>query len=507
MTIPVSRSGSALSADEYTAYDATGLAELVSQGSASSRELVDAAIARIERYNPRLNAVIHPMFAEARERSQGALGNGPFAGVPFLLKDLLAWYAGEPITSGSRLFQRFVAPHDSEIVKRFRAAGVITLGKTNTPEFGLVPFTEPELFGPTRNPWDTTRTPGGSSGGSAAAVAAGFVPMAGGGDGGGSIRIPASCCGLFGLKPTRGRTPSGPDQGELWRGAAIEHAITRSVRDSAIMLDALAGPDAGAPYFAAPPDRPFAREVDADPGALRIAFTDAALLGHTTHDDCKHALAETVSLLEGLGHTLEEAKPAIDRDPFNEAFLTLVVAELAADLTDAETLLKRKVSRTDLETATWALAMLGDQITAAEYARKLRYLQRVGRAVGQFFTRYDVFLTPTLASPPPPIGSLQPRPNELAMLKLLGRFNAGGVMHRLGALEQAAEKVFDFIPVCPLFNVTGQPAMSVPLCWNPAGLPIGMHFAGRYGDEATLFRLAGQLERARPWFDRRPPLQ
>jgi amidase len=492
---------------EYEQFDALALAELVRRGEVSPRELVLAAIERIDARNPQLNAVIHTLYEDALAAAAGPPGTGPFAGVPFLLKDLVSWYAGAPVRSGSRILEGFVAPHDSELVRRYRRSGVIILGKTNTPEFGLTPFTEPELFGPTRNPWDPTRTPGGSSGGSAAAVASGMVPIAGGGDGGGSIRIPASCCGIFGIKPTRGRNPTGPIEGELWDGAVVEHVLTRSVRDSAAMLDAVAGEEPGSPYVTAAPARPFLDEVGADPGRLRIVFTDRPLLGDTMHADCRTALNETVALLESLGHTLVEASPPLDRDEFLHAFLLMVCGQADADLGDAEASTGKKASPENVEISTWALALLGRSYSAAAMARARRVLERTTRAVGRWFDGYDVdvLLTPTLTAPPFEIGALQPPAHELAALRVLGRARAGGVLRLAGALDKAAKRVFDWIACPPLFNITGQPAMSVPLAWNAAGLPIGMHFAGRFGDEATLFRLASQLEEARPWFAKRPP--
>jgi amidase len=491
---------------EYDQYDGLGLAELVRKREVSPRELAQTAIERIDALNPRLNAVIHTLYDDALKAADAPPASGAFAGVPFLIKDLLSWYAGEPIRSGSRILESFIAPHDSEIVRRYRRSGVIILGKTNTPEFGLTPFTEPELFGPTHNPWDLTRTSGGSSGGSAAAVAAGMVPLAGGGDGGGSIRIPASCCGIFGLKPTRGRTPTGPIEGELWEGAAIEHVLTRSVRDSAAMLDAIAGPEAGEPYGIAPPTRRFLDEVTTDPGRLRIAFTDRPLLGNHMDPDCVAALHDTVKLLESLGHTVVEASPPLERDEFLRAFLLMVCAQSAADLVDAEAATGQRASPSNVEISTWALALLGRSYTAGEMAHARRQLERAARAVGRWFDGYeiDVLVTPTLTTPPFIIGALQPPPHEMAAMKVLGRLRAGSIMRVAGALEKAAKRVFDWIACPPVFNVTGQPAMSVPLAWNAAGLPIGMHFAGRFGDEATLFRLAGQLEVARPWFGRRP---
>lgn len=490
----------------YSSHDALSLAELVRTKQVTPRELVMASIERIESMNPKLNAVVHRMFEAALKQADGPLPDGPFRGVPFMLKDLLSWYEGEPLTSGSRLFKGWIPPQDTEIVTRYRRTGVIVVGKTNTPEFGLTPFTESEFLGPAHNPWDPTRTTGGSSGGSAAAVASGMVPWAGGGDGGGSIRIPASCCGVFGLKPTRARTPAGPVAGEHWQGAAIEHCITRSVRDSAAMLDAIAGPDTGAPYWAPPPARSFLEEVGVAPGRLRIAFNSAPLLGHTVHSECQAALSDAVRLLESLGHELVEAAPTVDRDAFNRAFLTVVCGEVHADLTEAKQLAGRVATPDNVEYTTWALNLLGGQLTAGDFAFAERQLRTTARGVGEFFTRFDAFLSPTVAMPPFIIGALQPPAHEQALLRVLGRMRAGGVLRMMGMLEQAAGQVFDFIPYAPLFNITGQPAMSLPLYWTPENLPVGVQVAGRFGDEATLFRLAGQVEAARPWKDRHPPI-
>ncbi len=492
--------------NDYSSYSALELAELVRTGQTTPRELVESAIERIEALNPKLNAVVHKMYDRALVQADGPASEGPFRGVPYLLKDLLSWYEGEPITSGSRLYEGWIAPQDTEIVKRYRKAGVIVVGKTNTPEFGLTPYTEPELFGPARNPWDTSRTTGGSSGGSAAAVASGMVPWAGGGDGGGSIRIPASCCGLFGIKPTRGRTPVGPIIGELWQGAAIEHCITRSVADSAAMLDAISGPDVGAPYWAPPVERPFLSEVSRPTGQLRIGFTSKPFLGHSVDPDCVAALDDAVKLLESLGHEVSEVDLPVDREQFNRAFLTVVCGEVRSDVLDAKANVGRDVTPSDLEYTTWALNLLGNSLSAGEFVKAERYLRSASRVVGRFFETFDVLVTPTLATPPFLTGSLQPKPHERVMLKTLGRLRAGGVLNMLGALEQTADQIFDAIPYTPLFNVTGQPAMSVPLFWNSANLPIGTHYVGRFGDEATLFRLAGQLEQARPWKAKRPPV-
>ncbi|NJD18381.1 MAG: amidase, partial [Gemmatimonadetes bacterium] len=470
----------ALTHDEYLSHDALGLAALVRAGEVSPVELLDTAMARAQALNPGLNAVVRFMEADARAAA-AAPAPGPFTGVPFLAKDLITFYRGHPTTSGSRLLTGFTPDHDSEMARRVRAAGLVIFGKTNTPEFGLVPFTEPELFGPCRNPWDTGRTPGGSSGGSAAAVSAGIVPMASGGDGGGSIRIPASCCGLFGLKPTRGRTPTGPDFGLLWRGAAIEHVLTRAVRDSAAMLDATQGADGGAPFEIAPPAGPYLAEVGRDPGRLRIGFTTRPFLHAEVHADCVAATEDAARLLESLGHHVVEAAPRVDADAFAFAFLTMVAAELGADLEFCSRLLGRRPRRDELEPATWALGLLAEGFSAREYATALRTLEGVGRSVGPFFQEHDLLLTPTLASPPPPVGALAPKAGQLRALRILGAVGSGRVVRAAGMLDEAAKDAFAFIPWTPVFNVTGHPAMSLPLEWNAQGLPVGVHLVGRFG--------------------------
>lgn len=492
--------------NDYDKYDGLGLAELVRKKEVKPSELGEEAISRIERFNPQVNAVIYKMYEQARKAAEGDLPDGSFKGIPFLLKDLVLFYAGVPLSNGSRFFKDFVPDHDSEMVKRFKSSGVIIIGKTNTPEFGIMPVTEPELFSPCNNPWNLSRTTGGSSGGPAAAVATRMVPLAHGSDGGGSIRHPASCCGVFGLKPTRGRNPVGPDFGELWRGMGCDHVISLSVRDSAAMLDVTAGADTGAPYFAAPYSRSFLSEVGTEPGKLRIAFTSKPFLGGTVDKDCVKGLEATARLCADLGHELVEEAPEIDGKAFARAFLTIVYVETRAVIEEAEAFLGRKASYKDFEPSTWVIGLLGKRCPAPEFSKSLNLMQLMSRHMGQFFEKYDVLLTPTLAMPPLVRGALQPKRLKAAVMKLLGRFNAGGVINTLSGIDTLAEQVFEFIPYTPLFNATGQPAMSVPLHWNEAGLPIGMQFVGRYGDEATLFRLAGQLEKARPWFNRLPTI-
>lgn len=469
--------------DELALLDATAQAELVRHKKVKPIELVDAAIARIERLNPALNAVVTPLFESARTTSRGTLPDGPFRGVPFLLKDLFASYAGVRLTAGSTFLRDFVSDHDSELVLRLKRSGLIIIGKTNTPEFGLLPTTEPRLFGPSRNPWDPARSTGGSSGGSAAAVSAGMVPMAHANDGGGSIRIPASCCGVFGLKPTRARNPMGPDFGDALSGLAVEHAVTRSVRDSAALLDATSGPDIGDPYCAPPPARPFLEEVGADSSRLRIAFTTAAMTGVPVHGDCVLAVQEAAKCCASLGHEVQEAAPAIDSERFVNCFMTLWSVGCTRSLDGNAILTGRKLTADQFEELTWALAEQGRAVTASTYLLAVGVLQFIARQVARFFANYDVWITPTLAEPPLPLGSFDAQPGN-----------------PLYGLQRATA----YVPFTPLANVTGQPAMSVPLFWNAEGLPIGTHFVGRFGDEATLFRLAAQLEAAGPWAHRRP---
>lgn len=487
---------------EYIQYDGLGLAELVRAKEVTPAELLEAAINRIEASNPKINAVVRPMYDQARISIERGLPEGAFTGVPFLLKDLRAMYAGIPTSSGNRLLKEIPANHDSELVRRYKASGALVIGKTNTPEFGLTPYTEPEIWGATRNPWDLSRTPGGSSGGSAAAVAAGMVPLAGAGDGGGSARIPASCCGIFGLKPTRGRIPTGPNAGELWRGFSTETVLSRSVRDSAAMLDAIGGSDVGAAYLSPPQIRPYLEEITIPPGKLRIAFTSHPFLGAQVHDDCLKGLEATVKLLQELGHETIEDMPEFDGEAFALNFMKIVVAETRADIEAAAKLAKKQALWEDFELGTYCLGLLGNALSAADYAKAARQLQIEARIIGQFFERYDILLTPTLSQPPVPIGLLQPSAGEQILMNWVARTNASWLLKAVKTIESLAKKVFNFTPYTAPFNVTGQPAMSVPLYWNEDGLPIGLQFVGKFGMEATLFRLAGQLESARPWRER-----
>lgn len=464
--------------------DATAQADLVRKGEVSALELVDHAIARAEKLNPALNAIVTPAFEKAREAAKGKLPDGPFRGVPFFVKDLIAQVAGLRKTDCCAALAEHVAAHDSELVARYRRAGLVILGLTASSEFGLLPTAESRLFGRTKNPWDVTRTTGGSSGGSAAMVATRVVPMAHANDAGGSIRIPASCCGLFGLKPTRMRNPLGPDFGTLWGGLIHEHAVTLSVRDSARLLDATSGPLAGDPYVAPAPVRPFAEEVEREPGRLRIAYSTTTPTGQAMHPDCAAALDAAVKLCTSLGHEVEEAPLEVPVDVL-AAFITLYGAGLAVTLEHWARVVGHPLDPTKLDPLTRKICEIGKKNDSAATFSAVALMERISRGIAEFLTRHDVYMTPTLAEPPIPLASMDATEEN-----------------PFAALLRAGE----FAPFTVPANVTGNPAMSVPLHWNAADLPIGVHFLGRYGDEATLLRLAAQLERARPWRDRVPAI-
>jgi len=470
---------------DYDRHDALDLGKLIAGRQVTAEEVLEAAIARIEQVNPRINAVVHKMYDQARAAIRAGLPNGPLAGVPYLMKDLYAWQQGARVGNGSRLYDGFVADHDFTLVARYKAAGLVILGRTNTPEFGLNAATEPVVNGPTRNPWNLTRSSGGSSGGAAAAVAAGMVPAAHATDGGGSIRIPAANCGLFGLKPTRARNPAGPDVGEGWSGLACGHAVTRTVRDSAALLDATSGPAPGDPYWAPPPARPFLKEIGADPGRLRIALKKTTLSGTPVHPECVKGVEAAAVLCEELGHHVEEAMPEFDFAGLRWAMGVIIAASLRNAIDARLDALKREQQPDDLERITALWAELGRRHTARDYARALVIAHGVGRRFGAFFGRYDLLLSPTVAEPPLPQGATDMMSDDL---------------------ESYNEKLFRLIPFTPQFNVSGGPAASLPLHWTADGLPVGIQLGADFGNEAVIFRLAAQLEAARPWKDKRPTL-
>lgn len=464
--------------------DAIAQADLVRRGEAAPLELVDAAIDRIEAVNGRLNAVVTPLYEAVREAARRPLPDGPLAGVPFLVKDLGSSMAGVPETMGSRALRDNRPAADNALVGRYRAAGLLIVGRTNTPEFGNHSTTEPALFGPTRNPWDLALTPGGSSGGSAVAVASGMVPVAHGGDGAGSLRIPASCCGVFGLKPTRGRVSMSPGGDEVW-ALNVRHGISRSVRDSAALLDVEAGRVPGDPYPAATPARPFLDEVGRDPGRLRIGWTARPTLDVPVDAECVDAVREAAELLASLGHDVEEAAPAVDGEVLVGPLGAVWALGNLADAAYAERLLGRPLGAEELEVTTWELVEHARELSPLDILAAIGALGDAARSVGPFFETYDAWLTPTLAR----------RPERLGVLNR----SYGGAL---------AWQRFDcsFNPWNPIANITGHPAMSLPLHWTDDGIPIGVLVTGRHGDEATLFRLAGQLEAVRPWAGRLPPI-
>lgn len=471
---------------DFAHYDGLGLAKLVEKKKVSPLELVDAAIARIEARNPELNAVVWTMYDRARAMAKRKLPDGPFRGVPFLLKDILGGMEGVPTRQGSRIMPDVPAPHSSELVNRYLRAGLIPLGKTNVPEFGLVATTESKLYGPARNPWNLDHSTGGSSGGSAAAVAAGLVPVAHANDGGGSIRIPASCCGLVGLKPTRARIPVGPDLGDIMGGLAVDHVVSKSVRDTAAMLDATAGAEVGDPYAAPPGPKSWLRASRKPPGKLRIAFARTKMNGAALDPDAVAAVEGAARLCKSLGHRVEEASPPVDQDSLTQPFMALWTSGLAMQIDGIAMMTGQKPGPKNLEGLTLGLYEAGKTIPASQYLGAIFAIQQVARAVARWHERYDVWITPTLGLPP---------------LKL-GEFD----VDERDPVNGFAPMI-DYVPFTALQNATGQPAINLPLHWNADGLPIGTQFVGRVGEETLLLQLATQIEDAEPWKPRYAAIQ
>jgi len=476
-----------ISLNDYTSCDGLGLAELVARKEVTPQELTEAALAASAKVNPEINAVLQTLPNEAQAEIRRGLPAGPFTGVPFLIKELMLHAKNVRCDMGCKLAQGFVPSEDSELMARFRRAGLVLVGTTQTPELGYNPTTETRLFGPVHNPWDSARSAGGSSGGSGAAVAAGIVPMAHGNDGGGSIRIPAACNALVGLKPSRDRTPTGPDYADPLCGLAIEFALTRTVRDCAALLDAVAGADAGAPSLPLPPARPYLEEVTTPPGKLRIAWTTTPVSGSKIDPECEQAVHETVKLLKDMGHTLIEDRPQYDWDEFLEKVHVIWAAFNALSVDFAAAATGREIGPDTLEAVTLACYEDGKRYSALDLLDSMAHGNRISRLVGAFFRNVDVMVTPTIARLPAP----------------LGEFN----QDRKGmTAKEWTRQVFTYCPFTPLFNTTGQPAISLPLYFSGSGIPVGVQFAARMGEEATLFRLAGQLEQARPWAKRKPKL-
>ncbi|HEX3651268.1 MAG TPA: amidase family protein [Rhizomicrobium sp.] len=465
---------------EYPKFDGIGLADLVARREVTAAELVDEAIARAEQANPRLNAVVFSDYGRAREIARGNLPAGPFTGVPFFLKDIFGFAKGMPTRQGSRFIPPIRLDHDSLFTSRLRAAGLIMLGKTNVPEFGLVPTTEGKLYGPCRNPWNLEHSPGGSSGGSAALVAAGVVPLAHANDGGGSIRIPASCCGLVGLKPTRGRSSYAPDLGDAIDGLGVDLVVSRTVRDTAAALDAVAGNVQGDPYWAPPPDRYF-DGLKSKLKKLRIAFSISKLGSAPLHPDCVKAVRRAAALCSDLGHNLEEASPQLDPESLIQPFMALWGANLAAGLDYFGRLIGREPAETDFEGLTWGLYRAGKQVSASEYLTAKAVMAHAAREAARFHQTYDVWFSATLGSPPVRLGTFDMEERDPM---------------------RAFTPLIEYVPFTAMQNATGQPAINLPLHWNDQGLPIGVQFIGRFGDELTLLQLAAQIEEAAPWYPR-----
>ncbi|MCB1684724.1 MAG: amidase [Pseudomonadales bacterium] len=469
--------------NEYRDYDAVGLAELVRNGETTALELLESALDRARLRNGDLNAVTQFFEDAARKTASSPLPGSPISGVPFLVKDLV-YIQDVPCTYGSRLYADHIPDHDATIVRRFRNAGLVIFGKTNTPEFGLNVATEPALFGPARNPWKTSRTPGGSSGGAAAAVADGWLPAAHATDGGGSIRIPASCCGLVGLKPTRARNPQGPDLGEGWNGMSTGHVVSRTVRDSAAFLDAVHGPEPGDPYAAPAFSGSYLNDHLEAPAQLRIAVDLHALTGQETHPECIKAVKVAASLCEDLGHQLSEASPEFDRERLGRAISTLVASNIALNVNTRLEALARNLKDTDIEPHTRRMRAYGMSLSAEDYAKAVQIIHQTGRSTAKFHQHWDLMLTPVLISPPVAVGWLD-----------TVNYNP----------ERFNERFANFWGYTNLQNATGQPAISLPLHWTREGLPVGVQFVARCGEELTLLKLARQLELAAPWFNRLPP--
>ena len=474
-------------ADETRWLDAVDQAALVAKGEATPSELLEAAITRIEAGDGDLNAVVIRWFDHARSlAADPELPDGPFRGVPFLLKDLYTSFAGQTLSNGNRALKEaaVVDERDTTLVARYRAAGLVIAGRTNSPEMGSLPTTQPMAWGPTRNPWDTERTPGGSSGGAAAAVASGMVPFANASDGGGSIRIPASCCGLVGLKPSQGRVTVGPVRAEV--GLGVEHCVSRSVRDSALLLDAVRGPGVGDTVIAPAPERPYADEVGADPGRLRIGLLDRHPLDRDLHADCVAAVRAAAALLEGLGHVVESDSPAALTDPaLTEKFMALWATQMALAVKGFGQTLGRELTEDEVEPVNWVQAQFARNLSAVDYASALAASHQFRRDAQQWWEDgWDLLLTPTLAEPPPPIADFVDVPGDPT-----------APMRRAG----------QWVAFTPAFNMSGQPAISLPLHWNADGLPIGVQLVAAYGREDVLLRVAAQLEQSNPWSDRHPP--
>jgi amidase len=484
----------------YKFYDALGLAELIKKKEIQPKEALKEAIRTIEQHNSKLNAVIHKFYEKAEKMPENIDLTGAFAGVPMLLKDIGQEIEGEKITSGSKAYQTYQAKVDSNYVKQVRKTGAVFVGQTNVPEFALMGITEPAFYGPSRNPWNPDLTPGGSSGGSAAAVASGMVPIAGANDGGGSIRIPAAYCGLFGLKPTRGRTPVGPVFGRYWQGASVDLILSRSVRDSAAMLDEISYYEKAAAFYIEPHKGSYLEQTKRTlDKKLKIAFTVQSPLGTEVHDECKAAVIKTAKYLESIGHEVVEKNSPIDGKKIAHSYLTMYFGEVAALLASLEDVLGRKVKMSDVETTTWILGLVGRATSAEEFVLSIREWDHAAIMMEHFHETYDFYLTPTTAMPPAKIGELEPKKSEKRLMQVAGSLGVGGLLKKSGIVEQVAEDNLKRTPFTQLANLTGQPAMTLPLHLTGDGLPVGVQFMAARGREDLLYSLAGQLEQSDLW--------
>lgn len=490
---------------EYESFDGLGLANLIQRGILSPEEVLDAAIERVQRDNPKINAIINTFYDKARASIQDGLPQGPFYGVPFVLKDLLADYKDTLKFYGSRFAynHKIMSLSTSELVKRFLEAGLVIFGKTNVPEFGLSPFTEPELFGPSHNPWNLDYICGGSSGGSAAVVASRMLPMAHGGDGGGSIRIPASYTGIFGFKPSRGRTPIGPMHVRIWLGMVVEHVLTRSVRDSAAMLDVLSGPELGSPISLSKPSIPFLKQIEKPPRSLSIGLIKEPFFKADVNAEYADYLKNAGLLCESLGHRVEEAKLEFEGD-LHRAFFIIMMAETAASMKALVKDIGHRPKSDELEQMTAILCHAGEEFSAAEYVWAIQVIDKAGQVLAQFFQKYDALLSLTMPFPAPKIGSSKPMGYEKFMMSLLRYLPYGPKLREL--ILNASTKKYSFMAFTALFNMGGQPAMSVPLYWDKNNMPVGIQFAADWQNDGLLLQLARQLEEAQPWQDRIPEL-
>ena len=461
---------------EYFSYDALGLAELVRTKQISSSELLEVAIALTEKLDPRLNAVPIKHFELARENLKNKVDTGIFNGVPFLLKDLNNYLKGTVTSGGSRVLENITADHTSELVKRTIDSGLNIFGKTNSPELGLTVTTEPVLYGPTRNPWNLDRSSGGSSGGASSAVAAGIIPMAQASDGGGSIRIPASCCGLFGLKPTRARTPLGPASLEGWGGQSIFHCVSVSVRDSAALLDVTSGHEKGAPYRSAHQEKNFLEQINIEPGNLKIGYLEDSSIA--IDEEVKEVMNSTIDLCQKLGHSVERTKINFSSEEISLAIVTIISSNVAYAVNSQSNQTGREVSNEYFENVTLQMAENGNNFSASDYVNAIKINHRLGQELEKMFDQYDVLLSPVLASPPVNIGTIDMNTNDM---------------------KTYVERLTKYSPFTGIFNQSGQPSMSVPLFRTKDNLPVGSMFSASFGNENLLFSLAGQLEEAQPW--------